>query len=159
MKRAIQIICLLLLFGSFTASLGAAGKTGLQLASNGGTAVINWTEGVLSAVGSGVPPEAYYGNERGREYALAAAVENARSKLMAAVKEIAIDAGGTVGDLIENSRVDQAAIEIHDRFEAKQNVDDFLGQKFSKGDSFELNLCGVYKLEGNKIKEITIYQK
>jgi len=54
---------------------------------------------------------------------------------------------------------DQAAIEIHDRFEAKQDVDDFLGQKFSQGDSFELNLCGVYKVEGNRIKEITIYRK
>ena len=54
---------------------------------------------------------------------------------------------------------DQAAIEIYDRFEAKKEVDDFLGQKFSKVDTFELNLCGVYKVEGNKIKEITIYQK
>ncbi len=54
---------------------------------------------------------------------------------------------------------DQAAVEIHDRFEAKQDIDDFLGQKFSKGDTMELNLCGIYKVEGNKIKEITIYQR
>jgi len=54
---------------------------------------------------------------------------------------------------------DQAAIEIYDRFEAKKDIDDFLGQKFSKGDTLELNLCGIYKVEGNKIKEITIYQK
>jgi hypothetical protein len=54
---------------------------------------------------------------------------------------------------------DQAAIEIHDRFEAKEDVDDFLGQKFAKGDTFELNLCAVYKVEGNKIKDITIYTK
>ena len=53
----------------------------------------------------------------------------------------------------------QAAIEIQDRFEAKQGVDDFLGQKFSKGDTLELNLCGIYKVEGTRIKEITIYQK
>ena len=54
---------------------------------------------------------------------------------------------------------DQAAIEIHDRFEAKKDIDDFLGQKFSKGDALDLNLCGVYTVEGNKIKKITIYQK
>ena len=53
----------------------------------------------------------------------------------------------------------QAAIEIHDRFEAKQDVDDFLGQTFSKGDTLELNLCGIYKVEAARIKEITIYQK
>ena len=58
--------------------------------------------------------------------------------------------------ILEN---DQAAIEIHDRFEAKQDVDDFLGQPFSKGDSLELNLCGIYKVEENKIKQITLYQK
>jgi hypothetical protein len=61
-----------------------------------------------------------------------------------------------VNIILEN---DQAAIEIHDHFEAKQDVDDFLGQSFSKGDSLELNLCGIYKMEGNKIKQITLYQK
>jgi len=54
---------------------------------------------------------------------------------------------------------EQAAIEIHDRFEAKQDIDDFMGQKFAKGDTFELSVCGVYKVEENRIKELTIYQK
>ncbi len=54
---------------------------------------------------------------------------------------------------------DQAAVEIHDRFEAKEDIDDFLGQKLAKGDTMELTLCGIYKVEGDKIKEITIYQK
>ena len=53
----------------------------------------------------------------------------------------------------------QAAVEIHDRFEAKQDIDDFLEKKFSKGDILELNFCGIYKVEGDKIKEVTIYQK
>jgi hypothetical protein len=110
MKKTILVLCLLLLIGGFTASLRAAGEAGFQMVSDNGAAVINWTDGVLSAVGSGSPPKEYYGDERGRERALAAAVENARGKLMAAIKEIAIDAGGTVGDLIERSRVDQTAI-------------------------------------------------
>jgi len=54
---------------------------------------------------------------------------------------------------------DHAAVEIHDRFEAKEDIDDFLGQKFSKGDTLELSLCGIYRVEGNRIKDITIYQK
>lgn len=54
---------------------------------------------------------------------------------------------------------EQAAIEIHDRFEAKQDIDDFMGQKLAKGDTLELSVCGIYKVEDNRIKEITIYTK
>lgn len=54
---------------------------------------------------------------------------------------------------------DQAAIEIHDRLEVKQDNDNFQGQKLTKGDKFELSVCAIYKVEGNLIKEITAYQK
>ncbi len=134
MKRAVQIICSLLLIGCFTGGLQAAGGAGFQLVSKTGTAVINWTDGVLEAMGSGTPPEAYYGDERGREVALAVAIENARRKLMTAVKGIVIDAGGSVGDLIENSSVVQAAIkEMVDKAEVVQ-------QEFTTDGSVEVTV-------------------
>jgi hypothetical protein len=134
MKRAIQIICFLLLLGCFTGGLQATGETGFQLVSKTGTAVINWTDGVLNAVGSGTPPEAYFGDERGREVALTAAIEDARRKLMSAVKGIVIDAGGSVGDLIENSSIVQEAVkEMVDSAEVVQ-------QEFTTDGSVEVTV-------------------
>jgi ketosteroid isomerase-like protein len=53
---------------------------------------------------------------------------------------------------------DEAAIQIVDRFEAKQDVADFLGGSFRRGDTFTLNLCGWYRLEQGRIKRIAIYR-
>ena len=52
---------------------------------------------------------------------------------------------------------DRAAIEITDRFEAKQAVPDFLGRSFAKGEAFTMRICGVYRVQGGTIREITIY--
>ena len=52
---------------------------------------------------------------------------------------------------------DQAAIEITDRFEAKADVENFLGRSFTKGDSFTMKICGVYRVESGKIRQVTIY--
>lgn len=54
---------------------------------------------------------------------------------------------------------DQAAVEIIDRFEARTDVDDFLGRRFTRGDSFELKLCGIYRVEDEQITGITLYQR
>ena len=52
---------------------------------------------------------------------------------------------------------DRAAIEITDRFEAKSDVENFLGRSFAKGDAFTMKICGVYRVEGGKIRQVTIY--
>jgi len=52
---------------------------------------------------------------------------------------------------------DTAAVEITDRFQAKTDVDDFLGRAFKKGESFTMKICGVYRVEGGKIKNVSIY--
>lgn len=52
----------------------------------------------------------------------------------------------------------EAAIQIVDRFEARQDVADFLGGSFRRGDSFTLNLCGWYRVEAGRIKHIAIYR-
>ena len=52
---------------------------------------------------------------------------------------------------------DRAAIEITDRFEAKQAVPEFLGRSFAKGETFTMRICGVYRVGNGKIREVTIY--
>ena len=52
---------------------------------------------------------------------------------------------------------DQAAIEITDRFEAKTAVESFLGRAFAKGETFSMKICGIYKVETGKIRQVTIY--
>jgi len=52
---------------------------------------------------------------------------------------------------------DRAAIEITDRFEAKTDVESFLGRPFRKGEVFTMKICGVYRVENGKIRQITIY--
>jgi len=52
---------------------------------------------------------------------------------------------------------DRAAIEITDRFEAKQGVPKFLGRSFAKGEVLTLKICCIYRVENGKIYEIRIY--
>ena len=52
---------------------------------------------------------------------------------------------------------DRAAIEITDRFEAKEPVPEFLGRSFAKGEVLTMRICGLYRVQGGKIREITIY--
>lgn len=61
----------------------------------------------------------------------------------------------------ENILVDggQGAVEIRDEFEARQDVDDFLGASFKKGDTFTLRLCAVYTVEDERITRAVIYQR
>ncbi len=52
-----------------------------------------------------------------------------------------------------------AAVEITDEFEARQDVADFLGASFHKGDRFTLQLCAVYEVRDDLIRSVTIYQR
>ncbi|HLG88181.1 MAG TPA: nuclear transport factor 2 family protein [Alphaproteobacteria bacterium] len=52
---------------------------------------------------------------------------------------------------------DRAAVEITDRFEAKQAVPEFLGRPFAKGEAFTMRICGLYRVQDGKIREIAIY--
>jgi hypothetical protein len=88
----------------FAGGLLAEDNAGGQLLRKTDSTVINWTEGVLTAAGRGEPPESYLGDEQGREIALEAAVDNARSRLMEAIMKIPIDGESTVGDLVERDR-------------------------------------------------------
>ncbi len=52
-----------------------------------------------------------------------------------------------------------AIVDILDRFEAKTDVEDFLGMSMAKGDKFELKIRGTYEIEDGRFKNITIEQK
>ncbi len=54
---------------------------------------------------------------------------------------------------------DVAAVEILDEFEAKCEVEDFLGSSFQQGDCFSLKLCAVYTVEQGKIRRAVIYRR
>jgi hypothetical protein len=51
---------------------------------------------------------------------------------------------------------DSATVKITDRFVAKTDVPDFLGQSFAKGQGFTLKLTGRYQVRGGKIARIEI---
>ncbi len=64
---------------------------------------VNWSEGVLTATGKGMPPEQTRGSAQEREQALARAVDNARAALFAAAGQIRIEAHSRVRDLLEEN--------------------------------------------------------
>lgn len=53
---------------------------------------------------------------------------------------------------------DRAAVEITDVFTAKTDIADFLGVALKQGESFTIKICGVYRVENGKLKQITIYR-
>ncbi len=110
MKRITRIICSLFIVGLLTGDLWAGVDEVSELVGKTDTAVVNWTEGVLSAVGKGAPPSDALGNEQGRKTALATAISNARKKLMSAIMLIPIDGGATVGDSVANNEAVLSAL-------------------------------------------------
>jgi ketosteroid isomerase-like protein len=51
---------------------------------------------------------------------------------------------------------DTATVKITDRFTARRDVADFLGQSFKAGGGFTLKLTGTYKIANEKIARIDI---
>ena len=51
---------------------------------------------------------------------------------------------------------DTATVKITDRFTARHDVADFLGQAFKKGGGFTLKLSGSYLLKNGKIAKINV---
>lgn len=119
----------------FAGGLWADENADGQLVSKTDSAVINWTDGVLTATGRGEPPEAYLGDEQGRKkIALTAAIDNARKRLMEAIVKIPIDAGSTVGDLVESDRA--AWVELKEMV----NVAELVHQEFTTDGTVEVTV-------------------
>lgn len=128
MIRTIRYIFFLFTVTCIAGGLWANENAGSQFVSKTDTAIVNWTERVLKAVGRGEPPEAYFGDEQGRKIALATAIESARSELMTAIARIPIDAESKVGDLVKRDlvaleeMVDMAEV-VHQEFTTDGTVE------------------------------------
>ena len=66
---------------------------------------INWSEGIITAIGIGTPPEKYYGKPQARPMALRAAQIDAYRNLLEATKGVRIDSTTVVKDAMVESDV------------------------------------------------------
>jgi hypothetical protein len=129
-----MVFCFLMMICLFTGMGDAEEGSRGELIHRTDTATVNWTEGVVSADGSGVPPMASLGGEQEQTSALTEAVSDARAKLMAAISMIPIDAGNSVGDLVKE---DPAALSALKEIVAMAEV---VHQEFSTDGAREVTI-------------------
>jgi len=72
---------------------------------------INWSKGVVRALGIGAPPENYYGKPQARPMALRAAKTIARRNLLEITKGVQIDSNTVVRDFMVESDVVTASVD------------------------------------------------
>lgn len=70
-----------------------------------GKGKVDWTQGWIEAVGTGAPPEKYYGKPQARPMALRAAQLDAFRNLLEVVKGVQLTASSTVEDFVTTSDV------------------------------------------------------
>ena len=76
----------------------------------GDKGLVNFEEGYIEAVGTGAPPEQYYGKPNARPMALRAAQVDAYRNLLETVQGVQIDSKTTVKDFVVESDVINAAV-------------------------------------------------
>lgn len=81
----------------------------VQQIGDGGS--IDWTEGVIQAIGMGAPPEQFCGHPDARDMALRAAQQDAYGKLLEVVKGVRIDSLTLVEDYMVKSDVISSQVE------------------------------------------------
>lgn len=89
-------------------SQNADGQDLVEAVGNGS---INWSTGVIQAVGIGAPPEKYYGKPQARPLALRAAKLDAMRNLLEVTKGVRIDSSTTVTDFMVTSDVISAKVD------------------------------------------------
>lgn len=114
-KRSLVLItalgvCLLFLAVGFSAGrvLAQASDVVEQIGTSG---KVNWTTGIVEAVGIGAPPEKYYGKPQARPMALRAAQVDAFRNLLEIVKGVRVDAITEVRDFTTSSDTVRAQVE------------------------------------------------
>ena len=70
----------------------------------GDKGLINYEEGYIEAVGTGAPPEQYYGKPQARPMALRAAQVDAYRNLLETVQGVQIDSQTSVKDFVVDKR-------------------------------------------------------
>ncbi|MBP7342951.1 MAG: LPP20 family lipoprotein, partial [Syntrophaceae bacterium] len=77
----------------------------------GDKGVVNYEEGYIEAVGTGAPPEQYYGKPQARPMALRAAQVDAYRNLLETVQGVQIDSRTTIKDFVVESDTINTAVE------------------------------------------------
>jgi hypothetical protein len=87
------------------------GNQGQYVQNIGASGSINWTSGLLTAVGIGAPPERFYGKPQARPMAMRAAQVDAYRKLLEVANGVRVDATTMVRDYAVESDVVRTQVE------------------------------------------------
>jgi len=87
------------------------GNQGQYVQNIGASGSINWTQGILTAVGIGAPPERFYGKPQARPMAMRAAQVDAYRKLLEVANGVRVDATTMVRDYAVESDVVKTQVE------------------------------------------------
>jgi len=87
------------------------GNQGQYVQNIGASGSINWTQGILTAVGIGAPPERFYGKPQARPMAMRAAQVDAYRKLLEVANGVRVDATTMVRDYAVESDVVRTQVE------------------------------------------------
>lgn len=87
------------------------GNQGQYVQNIGASGSINWTSGILTAVGIGAPPERFYGKPQARPMAMRAAQVDAYRKLLEVANGVRVDATTMVRDYAVESDVVKTQVE------------------------------------------------
>lgn len=104
LSLALLVFAALLGMG-FTAGNAFCADNGPIIQDVGGKGKIDWSQGWIEAVGTGAPPEKYYGKPQARPMALRAAQLDAFRNLLEVVKGVQLTSNTTIEDFVTTSDV------------------------------------------------------
>jgi hypothetical protein len=114
-KRIFVVVTIVvgLLFLSGGAGLYAqqAAGTGEYVQQMGSSGSVNWSEGTITAVGVGAPPERFYGKPQARPMAMRAAQVDAYRKLLETAQGVRVDSTTLVREYVVESDVVKTQVE------------------------------------------------
>jgi hypothetical protein len=100
-KRFIVVMAIgisILFLTGLTGVYAQQGNQGQYVQNIGASGSVNWTQGLLTAVGIGAPPERFYGKPQARPMAMRAAQVDAYRKLLEVASGVRVDATTMVKD-------------------------------------------------------------
>jgi hypothetical protein len=113
-KRFIVVMAIVISMFFITGLTGVNAQQGNQaqyVQNIGASGSINWTNGLLTAVGIGAPPERFYGKPQARPMAMRAAQVDAYRKLLEVANGVRVDATTMVRDYAVESDVVRTQVE------------------------------------------------